>query len=475
MTAINKPRDEYESLLPDVTKNRDAVAGERAIKDKTTEYLPPLPSMTSYSINEDGYNKVFTGTSLTAEGRSSYNKYLSLAYFYGATGRTVDGLTGLIFSKKPVKEIPPIVGYLDNNVDGKGNSLRKQAQKVTEDAFTSPKLGLLVDFPSVQGRISVADAEASNIRPKILHYPFESIINWHFDTVNNETRLVLLVLKECVDRLKNRFEVEKTVQYRVLEIIDGAYHQTLFDDKGNEIEETKPILVNGSTSDTIPFYFIEVGAQDKAVVNDLVDANLNHYRFFADYAAKEHASAFPIFYETGVQGDDLNVSIGPGAKWSNVSTDATYGVLQTASDGGSMRQYLQDMEQRMAALGAEMLKPRISGAESAEAKSLDQVAQNSTTANVAINVSEAYTKAINFCSRWMGGAEDTVFELNTDYNPESMNPQLLTALMMGVQNGDISKQTFYENLQRGEIANPERTFEEEQSLIEVTELGMAEE
>ena len=466
-------RKEYDELLKDVTKNRDAVKGERAIKEKTTDYLPPLASMTSSQYEmKNGRQQIVVGTELTSEGRAAYRKYLSLAYFYGATGRTVDGLTGLIFAKKPVKELSSSIEYLNNNIDGKGNSLRKQAQKAVEEAFISPKSGLLVDFPRVEQKTSIAEAEANNLRPKILHYPYESIVNWFYDVADNETKLTMLVLKECVDELTDRFNVETVTQYRVLELIDGNYHQSLVDEEGNIILEPSLVLVNGQPSREIPFYQIEVGSDKKSIINDLVDANLNHYRFFADYAAKEHASAFPVFYETGVQGDDQNIMIGPGAKWVNMSSDAQFGVLQTQSDGGSMRTYLQDMEQRMAALGAEMLKPRISSAESAEAKSLDQVAQNSTTANVAINVSEAYTKALNFAARWLGDQENAEYQLNTDYNPTGMNPQMLTALMAAVQNGDISYQTFYENLQKGEIANPERTVEEEQALIVNSELGI---
>jgi hypothetical protein len=238
------------------------------------------------------------------------------------------------------------------------------------------------------------------------------------------------------------------------------------------VVEAEVILVDGKPSREIPFFFINVGAENKSVINDLVDANLNHYRFFADYAAKEHASAFPVFYETGTTGDDVNILIGPGAKWSSMNEAAQFGVLQTESDGGSMRTYLLDMQERMATLGAEMLKTRIAAAESAEAKTLDQVAQNSTTATVAINVSEAIQNALNFASRWLGGTEDAIYSLNTDYNPARLSGQDLTALVGAWQGGAISYDTFYTNLQEGEVASSERTADQEQSLITTDNTGM---
>ena len=388
-----------------------------------------------------------------------------MAYFFGATGRTVDGLNGLIFSKDPVRELPSVIEYLKTNVDGTGQTLRSQAQSSVDEAFITPQFGLLVDFPNVKQVVSVLEAEKSNLRPKILQYKFESITNWHFDIVNNEQKLVLLVLREAEQvNQGTKFEYKSEIRYRVLELIDGVYHQSVWDE-GSELSPPDPVIVNDEFSDTIPFFFINVGAEHKAIINDLVDTNLNHYRFFADYAAKEHASAFPIFTESGAEQDDLNIVIGPGAKWSSTNTDTTWGVLQTDSDGGSMRTYLLDQEQRMAALGAEMLKPRVASAESAEAKSLDQVAQNSTTANVAINVSEGYQKALQFAALWLGSTDEVVYQLNTDYNPTGMSPQAQLALFSQLQGGVISYQTYFTNMQKGEIIGADVKMEDELKRI----------
>jgi hypothetical protein len=470
--TVSVHRKEYTDGLDDVTKNRDAVKGERAIKDKRTDYLPPLPSMCcTYRQTENG-SQVIQGSTITGEGLASYNKYLSLAYFYGASGRTVDGLTGLIFSKQPEMEIDPRVEYLIDNVDGKGNSLRKQSQKACEEAFITPKSGLLVDYPNVSQPVSVADAERSNLRPKILHYNYESIVNWHYDVVDNQQKLTLVVLAEQRETLVDRFKIEYETVYRVLEIIEGNYYQSVINESGEDVEPQELVLVNGSPVNEIPFFLIEVGSQDKSIINDLVDANLYHYRTFADYGGKLHYSSFVIYYETGAIDGDQNMVIGNGVKWSNQSTDATFGVLQPDGNADSHMMALKDMENRMAALGAEMLKPRGSAAESAEAKSLDQVAQNSTVSSVAINVSEAYEKALDFALRWMGGEGENVYHLSTDYNPKGLAGNDLTALVNALQLGAISYETFYENLQRGGVANPERTIEDEQAQIQGAELGL---
>ena len=464
-TDVKQARPEYADQLKDVTRNRAAVAGERAVKAGKTEFLPPLASMCcTVSYNEDTESQSISySTTITAQGLAKYDKYISNAFFYGATGRTVDGLVGLIFSKPATYELNSQIDYLEDNSDGKGTNLRALAKAACNEAFITPRSGFLVDFPNVQQRVSRLTAEQQNLRPKILHYKFESIINWHFEVVNNVQKLVLLVLKEPVS-VRNGFEIKNEYQYRVLELIDNVYTQAVYNDSGELVTPPLPVSVNGNNADEIPFYFVEVGAEGKSIINDLVDTNLHHYRVSADYGGKLHHSSFIIYTETGAQSGS-NAIIGNGVKWNNSQADATFGILQPDGNADSHRLALKDDEERMAALGAEQLKPRASGAESAEAKSLDQVAQNSTTADVAITVSNELTKAINFCARWLGAAEDIEYKLNTDYNPTGLDAQKLTALVAAWQGGAISYDTFYENLQKGEIARTGINSEEEQGLL----------
>ena len=466
-TDVTQPRDEYIEQLPNVTKNRAAVAGQRAVRAGGTLYLQPLASMMHSTVYVDGQQQLQYSQTLTAEGRAKYNKYLHNAYFYGATGRTVSGLSGLISSKKPVVEIPSAISYVEDDTNGKGQALRDFSTEAVNEAFTSVWSGILVARPETPEGTSRLDEEVNNLRPKLLHYKFESIINWNYSTINNVEKLSLLVLKEDTTT-RDGFSIKKVSQYRVLELIEGVYHQSLYNDMGVLLEPIMPVIFSGATSGEIPFYFIEAETKEKAVIDDLVDANFEHYNIYADYGSKLHYSSFIIYYETGVMnGESNNMTIGNAVKW-NGGESSNFGVLQPDGNADSHRIALQDTEQRMAALGAEALKPRTSGAESAEAKSLDKIAQNSTTANVALTVSIAITKALTFANKLMGGTDTVLFELNTDYNPTGMNSQDLTALVAAWQGGAISYSTFYDNLQKGEIASSERTSEEEQELIDTT-------
>jgi hypothetical protein len=76
---------EYDKRLPEWKQNRDAVAGEDAIKAGKATYLPnPTP------------------TDKSAEANSRYDNYVQRAVFTNASGRTVEGLVLNTCSKTPM-------------------------------------------------------------------------------------------------------------------------------------------------------------------------------------------------------------------------------------------------------------------------------------------------------------------------------------------------------------------------------------
>ena len=142
---------------------------------------------------------------------------------------------------------------------------------------------------------------------------------------------------------RDGFKVEVEKQYRVLELIDGVYHQSLYNDSGELDEVSAPVIINNNTSSEIPFYFIESGTEQKAIINDLVDMNFHHYQVSADYNSKNHFSSFTIYYETGAL-PGTNMLMGNGVKWANQSSDATFGILQPDGNADALRISLQDDE-----------------------------------------------------------------------------------------------------------------------------------
>lgn len=90
--------------------------------------------------------------------------------------------------------------------------------------------GIMVDMPVSQENITVAQADALQIRPYLAFYKAESILNWEMARMNNAYRLVNLWLSE---HLKNN-EGEQEQQIRQLTLVDGVYTRLVGRQKSGE-------------------------------------------------------------------------------------------------------------------------------------------------------------------------------------------------------------------------------------------------
>jgi hypothetical protein len=94
-----------------------------------------------------------------------------------------------------------------------------------------------------------------------------------------------------------------------------------------------------------------------------------------------------------------------------------------------------------------------------------RASENSLLASIANSVSENYTKALREVADWSGITDEVTYSLNTDFLPEAMTPEEMTALFALVQAGRLSSESFYERLQAGEILSDAISWEEEKQRI----------
>lgn len=143
---VDTKHPEYTKWLPRWQRCRDVAEGEDAVKEAGTRYLPKLPGQS----DED------------------YADYKKRALFFPATGRTVQGLRGLVFRKAPVSELPPKVAELAEDITQAGQSLEELAKHTTDEVITTARMGLLVEFPAppeAEGELSQQDAERGDCGP----------------------------------------------------------------------------------------------------------------------------------------------------------------------------------------------------------------------------------------------------------------------------------------------------------------------
>jgi hypothetical protein len=318
-------------------------------------------------------------------------------------------------------------------------------------------------------------------------YPAESIINWRMRKVDNEYVLTLVVLVEQHADAKDEFEDVTETRYRVLDLIPatGAYRVRVFkveqdaDGKERDVqigEDQFPMLA-GKNLKRIPLWILGTDDLspdcDAPPLIDVVDMNLSHYRTSADYEHGCHFTGCPTPVvsgytpENGPNGEPPDkLYIGSGTAWVFPNADAKATFLEFTGQGlSALEKNLERKEAQLAILGARMLEVQKRAAEAAETAGIHRAGENSVLSSTAQTLSLGLKNAlIQFCA-WAGAAGDVVFDLNRDFFPVAMDPETLLALTNALQSGSISFETYFAQLQAGEVVAATRTADEEKAAI----------
>ena len=456
-SQVSKTHPEYDAMATKWQRCRDCVSGGDAVKAAGTRYLPRLADQTD----------------------TDYQAYKTRAKFFNATWRTIQALTGMLFRRPPVVDVPESVNALLKDVTMSGVSFITFAQQIAMETLTVGRVGILVDYPSQSTEgMTAAEAAKLNLRPVMQRYETESIINWKTAWIGNKTALTLVVLTEEAALEGNEFEHKTETRYRVLDLFNGAYRVRVFriDDKGEDEQIGGDIfpVMSGKPLDFIPFFFLGVDDTtpqlDLPPFLDLVDLNLDHYRMSADHKHGLHFTGLPTGVITGYRPENESEKLYVGAAHFLVLPDpqAKASFLEYTGQGlGAIVQELERTEQQMAILGARLLTAEKKATETAQTAQIHRAGESSVLSAIATTISAALTKSLTLFSKWAGSDTECTVELNQEFLPPEMTPQELSELLKGWQMGapGLSDQGLFDILQKREVIASDVTLEEEQARI----------
>lgn len=418
-------------------KNRAFVDGEEAVKAQRRLFLP--------AANPE-------------DTEDEYQAFLDRTRFLPATAKIAQGLCGLIARKQAqLNSTSTRVQLLAQLITPAGQSLDELAEWVVLETLITNFTGLLVDHPdrgSFTG-LSAANEIELGYRPRIAGYSGETILEVTPGLVNNARQIVRVRLLE---------DDGDTV--RELALNGGAYQVRIWTRGGGEPAWSTPTR-NGSPLSEIPF--VLVGTSDKltptpSLLQHSVDLNLQHYRVQGLLTSVLYFLSAPIPVVTGLKPavDDegkeipIKLSVAPGAAWifPEDTTKASY--LEFSGAGASLiTDELKNIKDELSTIGHSILAPEKPAPEAAETQMLRRAAENATLAGFTRAVSRKLEKALRQFALWADPANpDLAYSLNTDFLPQQMSPQEMTALMSMWQAGAITHETLLYALRDGEIVSP---------------------
>ena len=426
-------------------KVRDVCRGSDAVKAGGYDYLPKLDS-----------------AGFAWEYLRRNEDYRKRAVFYAITGHTLNGLIGMAFLRDPTLTLEDKMAELKTSVDGAGVSIYQQSQATLKAVLEEARRGLYVDYSSdMQSAI-------------VLDYQADDIINWRTQRINGRDKLILVVLRECVE-VPDGYGYKNTIQYRELSMEEGRFicrvwKNSLTTNSGPyEIaSEYTPVKQFGGAWDEIPFTF--VGAQnndpdiDDSPLFALAEINLGHYRNSADY---EDSVFFCGQIQPWISGLDQEwrdhlekTGVAHGSRSPLLlPQNGAAGFIQ-AEPNSLAKEAMDSKKEYMIALGARLIEAN-GAVKTATQSNGEQAASTSVLGICCSNVSEAYTQALQWAAEYMGIQSSTTgYRITQEFIQRVADSGMLTAIVSAWQSGAMRDSDMIRMMQKLDMINPEADPEE---------------
>ena len=368
-------------------------------------------------------------------------QYKTNALLTNFTKLTRDGLLGLVFLTDPQVKLPPEMDYLLSNATGSGLSLIQLAQMLCGDMMETGKFGILVDHSRQDTNLDIETPDTCRLVP----YNAESILNWQLSRVNGQDQLIMLVLQEQImvqSSEKDRFLFEYHPQYRVLELVDGVYTQSIYNRELKQVgASVTPTKWTGETFNYIPFGIFGTEnndmASDNATLYDLARVNLQHYRNSADLEESIFivGQPTPVVCVGDIPADQFETINGGkfryGSRGGLIVGQGGNAHLLQAQPNNIVTQSMKDKLSDAVGIGARLISPP-GGRETADAARIRYASQNSALYILTKNINKGLVTVLQWACDFIKDANSKLidFILNDQFYEDGADANLIAQAIM---------------------------------------------
>ena len=393
-----------------------------------------------------------------------YRYRLSRAIFFNAVDLTLAGLVGMVFRNDPklADNVPEVIRGREatdtqtavegqwENIDNAGTHGAVFCKEVFTHAMRDGHAAMLVDMPPLMPEdATLADERNAGRRPYWVSYCADQIINWRTVVVNGQTKLDLIVFRECSQESDGEYGEKEVVRYRVLkpgswelyrEIKDGKETKIFFEDGGETSLKEIPVAIIYSRKHGI--------LKSQPPLLDLAMTNISHYQKYSDFSIYLHIASRPLLWFRGRDTSKKIEAVGPYT-WFDVGENGQVAFAETtgAALGGAAAD-IKTLEERMSIMGLSLLVKRTGGPITATEEKNDQIEESSDLATAARSLKDAVELELKFHAQYLMPAATTGgnVELGASLDDLTMTPQEMTFWSNAEAAGQYSKQTMWDVL-----------------------------
>lgn len=432
----------YLGQIADVELVRHVYGGTKVLRQQGLKYLPRHAA----EQDVDYSNRRFKATS------------------FNATAQTAHGLTGMVARKDPIlgPDVPaPIVEHAEN-IDLQGRHLAVFAKDLLLAGVLDGHTSVHVEYPQTGDILTRLQEREAGVRPYWTHVLKENLINARWTYIRGQSVLTLAVYREEASEDVGLYGSEALERYRVL--LPGAFQ--VYERLGSSLVKIDEGEVSLPYIPLFTFYTNRQGMLESSPpLLDLAYENIGHWQLRSDYRHALELTCFPLLFAAGFDADSFKIGPSHALRSENVNAKAEW-IEPAGSSLSAVRQELQDIEGRMAALGLQMLVRDTRAAETAESKRISASERDASLAAAAKALQDTLEAALQAHADFMGLPSGGSVTVNTDFRAQEMEPRMIEALSNLVERGQMSLETMWERLQEGDVLPTDFDSEMELSKID---------
>ncbi|GGY87664.1 DUF4055 domain-containing protein [Shewanella fodinae] len=412
---------------------RALLGGTRAMRDAGVKYLPKWPK----------------------EEDEAYKDRLCRSTLFPAFAETVKNMTGRVFSNGIAlgDDVPANIALMCDNIDQQGNNLAVFCNEWFKLGLAFGLRHVLVDFPPTEGITTQAEEKQAGVRPYAVGIHPDNILGWRF----TNGVLTQFRFKEKIETDDGEFGTAVVDQIRVLEI--GKW-RTFRKDEGGSWTLHGEGTFSMNHIPLVQFYSGERFGGMGAVppLMELAHLNVTHWQSQSDQRNILHVARVPILAAVNA-GDTVNPATGQLVPWE--MTVGSSSAVRINGDGADLkfvehtgksieagRQDLQDLIDEMRMAGARLLYRESNAVKTAAQANEEANEKTSPLETMGNNFADAVSMMLQFFAEWTGQTEGGHVTIDGNYDIDYAPEVTLPVLRGMADNGQISVETLFEEVQR---------------------------
>lgn len=444
--TVRQPSKAVNCMLEHAPMIAALLGGTSAMRSAGEAYLPKWPN----------------------EEAESYKARLKVATLYPAFSHTVDIMAGKPFSKllSLSDNVPPKIVEWCNDIDLQGRNLHSFSAELMKDCMGHGVSGVLVEFPKVEGAKTLADEKAIGARPYFTRYAPGTVLGWKTKITNGSERLIQLRLLETICEPDGEFGEKEVEQVRVL--TPGAWATYR---KGQREDEWVLFEEGVTTISEIPFVFFYGSRKGFGIgappLLELAHLNVEHWQSSSDQQTILHVARVPILTIIGADNDSA-ITVGASSAVKLPMGAEMKFVEHTGAAIEAGRKSIQDLEERMRQVGAELLVLKPGQVTATQTRSENE-GNKCALQRITEIFEDALDQCLQFMAMWAKLPEGGNVSLFKDFGAGTLSDASAQLVVTMQQGGLISKETAIKEQQRRGMLSPDLDPEEE--LGKVSEQG----